>query len=146
MNTPKIIKRIAVSEVEITKALHRLAALINTHYKDVDEPVVCIGLLHGCLPFLSDLLKLTNFSVEVNFLEINSYDGTDAKIHDGKIVNKNIVSDFAGRHVLIIDDIIESAKSLQLAKKFVESRHPASIKSVVLVTKHNHEDVVDQVD
>ena len=126
------IERVLVSEDEIKVAVKNLATQLNCDYADKKPIVVCI--LKGSIFFTADLVRELNFPVTIDFMSVSSYGSSTISQGDLKI-KKDLSFDINGRHVIIIEDIIDSGNTLYKLKKLLEQRNPASIKIATLLNK-----------
>ena len=127
----KDIDRIFFSLDDIRKMVQKVAAQINEDYAG-RKPLLVV-LLKGSVIFAADLMRALVIDCEIDFMKVSSYSGTQST---GVI---NIVSDLrtdiAGRHVIIVEDIIDTGSTLFKLKGLLESRHPASLKICTLLDK-----------
>ena len=125
------IKKIRVSKDQIDDICKRLGKQISEDFKG-KEPVF-IGLLKGCNPFMVDLLKEVTIHCSIDYLDVSSYNGTSST---GVVVlHKEFRTDVKGKDVIIIDDILDSGRTLQEVKKLILKRGANSIKLCVLLDK-----------
>jgi len=100
--------KLLVSENEIKERVKALGKKITEDYKG--ESPIFIGILNGCYVFMADLLREVNLDVEVDFVKIRSYEGDSST---GTIkFRKDISADIDDRHVIIVEDIIDSGLQL----------------------------------
>ncbi|MCR5349859.1 MAG: hypoxanthine phosphoribosyltransferase [Acholeplasmatales bacterium] len=123
------IKRVIFNEKDIEKIIDKLAKEINNDYKG--QSPVAIGLLKGCLPFMSDLVKKFDFDVKIEYMRTSSYVGTESR--DVKIIGH--VPDVKDMDVLLIDDIIDSGKTLKEIQKLLLNMGAKSVRTCVLLDK-----------
>lgn len=126
------VKKILVSEDQIQQRVTELATQINEDYKG--ESVVLVGLLNGCVPFLSDLFKEIDLKAKLDFMDVSSYHGTTTNNGEVRIL-KDLARKVAGENVLIVEDIIDTGKTLKVVKGILENRNPKSLKIVSLLDK-----------
>lgn len=136
------IKKILFTEEDIKNIISKLASELNLEYKN-KRPVV-LGLLKGCLPFMSDLVKRLDFDLEVEYIKVSSYEGTKST-NNIKIIG--YVPDLKGKDVILIDDIIDTGKTINEIQNLVMGMKALSFKSCVLLdkvttTKNNKADYV----
>ncbi len=125
------IKKISVSKEQIDDICKRLGKQISEDFKG-KEPVF-IGLLKGCNPFMVDLLKEVTIHCSIDYLDVSSYIGTSST--GVVILHKDFRTDVKGKDVIIIDDILDSGRTLQEVKKLILKRGANSIKLCVLLDK-----------
>lgn len=125
------ILKTVVTEKEIKEICERLGAQISKDYEG-KQPVI-IGLLKGCLPFMSDLVKNITIYVTLDYMSVSSYDGMSST---GAItIKKDVESVVQGKDVIIVDDIIDTGVTLLNIKKYFEEKNVNSIKTVCLLDK-----------
>lgn len=119
----KDIEKILVTEAELKALTARLGKEISNDFKD--KTPIFIGLLKGCNPFLSDLLKEVTIPCEVDYMKVSSYVGTESK---GSItIINDITSNVKGRDVIIVDDIVDTGRTTSLIKNLFEQRDAKSV-------------------
>jgi len=124
-----------LSEEQIRRRVKELAQQISDDYRD--ECPILIGVLNGAFIFLSDLIRELDIDCEVDFVKISSYDG--GKISTGQIkTKKQFDSHVDGRHVLIVEDIADSGRSIKFLEKMFEGTQPASLKFASLLLKEGN--------
>lgn len=124
--------KILFSEEDIRKKVKELAQKITLDYKD--KCPILIGVLNGAFIFLADLVKELKINCEIDFIKISSYG--NAKVSSGKIdVKKTIDCHLENRHVLIVEDIVDSGLSVKFLEELIRSQNPASLKFVSLMRK-----------
>jgi hypoxanthine phosphoribosyltransferase len=125
------IQEILFDEKTIQKKVSELAAQISIDYAGVDVVLVCI--LKGAVVFTADLMRRISFPVTIDFIHASSY-GMLTTAREIRI-KKDVEMDVRGRHVLLVDTIIDTGVTLAcLFKRFAE-RDPASLEAVVLLDK-----------
>lgn len=128
----KDIKKILISQEEITAKCQELGRLLTQEYADKNP--ILIGVLKGSVPFLAELIKHIDTHIELEFMIVSSYHGTTES--SGKVsIIKDIDSDITDRHVIFIEDIIDTGRTLKDLKELFIERGPASVKIVTLVDK-----------
>lgn len=126
------IKEILVSEDDIISKCKELGKIISQDY--LGKKPLLVGLLKGCVPFLAELMKHVTIPMEYDFMDINSYFG--GTISTGKIeIVKDLTTTIKGRHVLIVEDIIDTALTLSMVIPILNDRAPKSIEIVALLDK-----------
>ena len=127
---------IIISETEIKKRLVELAFQISKKYKG--EKLLVVGILKGAFKLIADLTselhKQGLTDIEISFITLKSYpDGTKAK-YEPKIIQDMDINP-EGRHVLLVDDVLDTGRSLQVIHKLIQSKGAKSISSLALVDK-----------
>lgn len=100
------------------------------------KEVVFIGLLNGCLPFMSDLLKHVNIPFEIDMMKVSSYGEEESSSGMIKIIS-DITVDILGKDVIIIDEILDTGLTIFEISKILKSRGAKSVNSAVLMRKDN---------
>ena len=95
-------------------------------------PIVMVGLLNGAFAFYSDLVRATPVDMECDFMRVKSY--TDRKQGD-IVISKDLETPIKGKHVYIIDDILDSGNTMDAVIDYLEVKKPASISIVTLITR-----------
>jgi len=123
----------------------RVAAL-GTEIRDAfgDDPIMVIGVLKGSFVFMADLVRAIPGPVECEFLGVSSYVGTESS---GAVqITHELRCDVAGRHLLLVEDIIDTGRTLDALQRALEARGPASFRVVALLDKPSRRTVQVQVD
>jgi hypoxanthine phosphoribosyltransferase len=126
------ISAVLFSEQAIKDRINELAMQISNDYKD-KIPVI-ISILKGGFIFMSDLVRCIEVPVELDFLAISSY-GSGTSSSGVVKIKKDIDIDLLGRHVIIVEDIVDSGLSLQYIRDYINKHKPASISVCVLLDK-----------
>ncbi len=100
----------------------------------VEPRVVLIPILTGSLVFVADLIRHMPVQMSIRPVTIASYPGT-ATTSQGATIQGAVPTDLAGRHVLIVDDILDSGRTLGLLRRMIEAQRPASLRVAVLLSK-----------
>lgn len=127
------LKTTVLTEQEIANIVQNIADKLNAEYQDKKEPIVVIGLLKGALLFTCDIFRKLNFPCSIDFFWATSYVGS-ASTHKLNI-RKDLDEDVEGKHVILIDDSINTATSMNVILGKLKERNPASIKVVTLIDK-----------
>ena len=120
----------------IQKRVAELARQIAADYQD--KPVTIVGVLTGCLMFLADLVRHLDLPLRIGLIQASSYRGavtTPGTLH----VQPELVPDVAGRHVLLIDDILDTGQTLNHVVDHLRGLGVLSLKVAVLLRKHGRQ-------
>ena len=121
-----------LSRHEIEAATQALAHQINQDYKD--QEVVLVGVLKGAILFMADLIRHLKVPTEVEFVRLSSYG--KARTSSGTVtILKDIQADIRDKHVLIIEEIIDSGRTLKFLYDRLKSAGPRSVEIVTLLDK-----------
>ncbi len=125
------IERILISAEEIEAHVADVSRRISDDYRDKDP--IFVGVLKGCFIFMSDLMRHVDIRCTMDFMAVSSYSGTSST---GAVkINKDLGQDIEGRHVIIVEDILDSGVTLSYLKHYLLGRRPASIRIVTLMDK-----------
>ncbi|KFZ37395.1 hypoxanthine phosphoribosyltransferase [Shewanella mangrovi] len=133
-----------ISAQEIDQKLDELAARINAHYEGSDK-LLMVGLLKGSVVFMADLCRRIKGHVEIDFMSVSSYGSAMTSSRDVKIL-KDVQSDIDGRHVLIVEDLIDSGNTLNKVREMLRLREPKSLAICTLLDKPDRREVDVPVD
>ena len=123
--------KVLINENEINKKLDELAEKITGDYKEKEIVFLCI--LKGSVFFAVELAKRIKNNIQFEFIEVSSYENNKST---GKIkLNKDITSSIEGKDVIIIEDIVDTGRTLSFLKKFLAEKKPASLKICSLLDK-----------
>ena len=125
------IECVLISEEEIKAKVREVGEKIASDF-DGKDPVF-VGVLKGCFIFMADLIRDISVSCSVDFMAVSSYSGT--KSTGAVKINKDLNSDINGRHVILVEDILDSGVTLNYLKSYLMVRQPASISIVTLMDK-----------
>ena len=127
----KDIERVLISQVEIEKNVQKIGAQISADYAG-KEPIF-VGVLKGCFIFMADLMRHVTVNCSMDFMAVSSYRGTTST---GAVkINKDLNEDIEGRHLILVEDILDSGITLNYLKNYLAVRRPTSIKIVTLMDK-----------
>lgn len=131
------IEKILVNQKQIDEAAAKAAKWIDRNYRN-KKPIL-VALLKGAIPFYSNVLMRTKIDVETDFVVITSYKGGVKAQTEPQIVT-DLFNDVKDRHVLLIDDVCDTGKTLEKLINVLKSRHAASVKLMVLADKPSMRD------
>ncbi|MDL2271636.1 hypoxanthine phosphoribosyltransferase [Desulfovibrio sp. OttesenSCG-928-I05] len=141
MLTPHSLRVVYPSEV-IAARVEKVAQEINARYKD--EPLVMVCVLKGAFMFFSDLVKLIDVHPEIDFVRLASY---GMQSSGGAITfSKDIDISIKDKHVLIVEDVIDSGHTMDFLLKQFQARGAKSLRLAVLVDKQERREVDVQAD
>ena len=127
----KDIERILYSREEIYRRVSEIGAQITEDFRDKDP--VFIGVLKGCFIFMADLMRCVDVKCSMDFMAVSSYRGTTST---GAVsIDKDLSAPIEGRHVIIVEDILDSGVTLNYLRSYLQVRKPASITIATLMDK-----------
>ena len=125
------IERILLTRDEIETKVSEVGRRITEDFRDKDP--IFVGVLKGCFIFMADLMRHVDIKCSMDFMAVSSYSGTSST---GAVkINKDLSQDIEGRHVIIVEDILDSGVTLSYLKRYLMGRKPASINIVTLLDK-----------
>lgn len=124
------IKKISVSEEDIVEIVKRLGSKISRDFEGRNP--LFIGLLKGCNPFMTDLLKHINIYCNLDYMKVSSYDGTSST---GNVTLKSAMPNVEGREVILVDDILDTGRTLVAVKDLLFANGAKSVTICVLLDK-----------
>ena len=130
MNIHPDVEKILVKEEEIRERCRELGKEIADYYKK-DVPIA-VGLLKGSVPFLAQIVKYIPIDIEMDFMDVSSYSGVEST--EVKII-KDLECPIKGRSILLVEDIIDTGKTLKVVKELLYSKGAKDVKIVSLLDK-----------
>jgi hypoxanthine phosphoribosyltransferase len=124
--------RILFARQEIEATVGRLAAEISRDY--FDRYPLLIGILKGSFIFMADLIRLLEFPLEVEFVKLSSYGRGRESSGRVKVV-QGLGADIKGRHVLVVEDIVDTGLTIAFFLDYLQKRKPASLRLCALTDK-----------
>ena len=126
------IQQILISEEQILARVEELAKTLDHDYEGKKPLMVCI--LKGSVLFFSDLVKRMTIRQDFDFMSVSSYGASTYSSGNVKLI-KDLNSSIEGRHVVIVEDIVDTGHTLSYLKKMLNERKPASLKVCTLLDK-----------
>ncbi len=122
-----------ISREDLADKTAELGRRITEDYRDKDT--VFVGILKGSFVFMADLVRQVQLErLEICFMMVSSY-GSGTRSTGNIIIKKDLENDLAGKHVLIVEDIIDSGNTLTYLKKYLSNRQAASVKICTILDK-----------
>ncbi len=133
---------VLINKARIEKRLDEMAKQIEKDYEG--KEIVFLGILKGSVPFMWELAKRINNNVIFEFIEVSSYEGTEStgviKLH------KDIKQSIEGKNVIIIEDIVDTGRTLDFLTKHIKGKNPNSVKIATLLSKPSRRVIEVNVD
>lgn len=133
------IERVLISEAQLRSRIADLGAQISRDYAGKNVLLLCI--LRGGVVFLTDLMRQMTVPHQIEFMAVSSYTPGVRSSGGSPRIMLDVNTDIAGRHVLLVEDIIDSGHTLDHVLKMLETRQPASLKVCVLLDKEERRTV-----
>lgn len=124
--------KILFTESEIKSKIKSLASEINNYYGG--EEVVVVSLLRGSFIFAADLVRELNMKVNIDFMTTSSYGNETSSNGKVELVH-DLRTDIEGKNVLVVDDILDSARTMSFVLNIIKNKNPKTLKSCVLLDK-----------
>ena len=129
------VSEILYTRDQLAERVAQIGAEITREYADAaDEGIVLVTVLRGAAIFSADLARAIDLTLEMDYMAISSY-GNGAKSSGVVRILKDLASDIAGKHVIVVEDIVDSGLTLTYLLKNLASRGPASLAAVALLHK-----------
>ena len=136
--------KILISEDEIRDRVGAMGRQIAGDYADRGVPIL-IGVLNGAFVFVADLMRAIPADSEVDFYKLSSYG--ESKVSSGQVTElKGVNADLAGRHVIVVEDIVDTGLSMRYVLDQIAALRPASLAAVTLLRKPDAAKVEVDVD
>ncbi|MBO5395495.1 MAG: hypoxanthine phosphoribosyltransferase [Clostridia bacterium] len=132
------IKKVLYSEKELSEVVSELGAQISEDYKD--RNLLMVSVLKGSIVFMSDLMRAVTIPCEIDFMAVSSY-GNKTKSSGTVRILKDLDRDISGYDVLLVEDILDSGKTLNYLMDVLYARNPASIRICTLFDKPERREV-----
>jgi len=124
---------VLISEVRLADRVDQLARQISADYAGVDE-LLLVGVLRGAFIFLADLARRLTIPSRIDFMALSHYEHGSTPTEGVRLI-MDLRVPIAGRHVLLVEDIVDSGETLSYLRRMLEARRPASLKICTLTRK-----------
>jgi hypoxanthine phosphoribosyltransferase len=130
-----------IDHESLQKRVAELGAQISRDYADANGNLLLICILRGGVPFLVDLMRCITVPHMLDFMAISSY-GAGARESTGNVrLTMDLMTNIKGKHVLLVEDIIDSGRTIASVLELLETRQPASLKVCALLDKAERREV-----
>lgn len=136
--------RILIQKEKLQARVQELGAQISADYGESRPLLVCV--LKGGVMYLSDLSRALSIAHEIDFMAISSYGGTRLESSGVVRILMDLNTNIQDRHVLIVEDIIDTGRTLQYITENLRTREPASLKICALLNKQERREVEIELD
>ena len=137
------VEKVLLSEQQLTKRIAELGEEITKEYKGKEIVAICV--LKGAILFMADLARAVKVPMALDFMAVSSY-GNGTTTSGTVRILKDLDNNIEGKHVLVVEDIIDSGVTLKYLLKNLKSRKPASIKLCTLLNKPERRRVEVDID
>ena len=127
------VSEVLLSEAQIQAKVLELGGRISADY--AGRELTLVSVLKGSLPFMADLMRSITIPVQIDLMEVSSYGGTATESSGLVRILKDLSSSIDGRHVLIVEDIIDTGLTLNYLVRYLRGKNPASLKICTLLDK-----------
>jgi hypoxanthine phosphoribosyltransferase len=127
------VAEILLPEDAIQAKVTELGARISADY--AGSELTLVSVLKGSLPFMADLMRAISIPVQIDLMEVSSYGGTATESSGLVRILKDLSSSIDGRHVLIVEDIIDTGLTLNYLVRYLKGKNPASLRICTLLDK-----------
>ncbi len=134
MSSEKYLKEVLVSQAQIQTICKEMGAVLTKEYADTEQPPIFLGLLKGCHPFMSDLLKHVDLKIEIDYMDVSSFFGQIKAQTEVQIV-KDMSASVLDRDVVIVEDIVDSGRTIKKVIELLEFRGARSVEVATLIDK-----------
>lgn len=122
---------ILINKSKLEKRIEEMARQIEKDYEG--KEIVFIGILKGSILFMAELAKNIKNNVEMDFMDVSSYEGTEST---GNVkINKDIRNSIEGKDVIIVEDIIDTGRTLTYLVEYLKQKNPNSLKIATMLSK-----------
>lgn len=139
------IEKVVFTEEQIKAKVAELGKQISEDYKDVKEDIYCVGILKGASVFYTDLVRSISLPVKFDFMIASSY-GNGTETSGTVKILKDLDYDVAGKHVIVIEDIIDSGTTMNYLLQYLKAKHAKSVKLCALLSKPSRRTVPVNID
>ena len=131
-NMNQDILEVLLSEEQIRQRIQEMGDELFDRFEDKDP--MFVGVLNGCFVFMADLVRATQLKSEVEFISVSSY--KNATKSSGVVeITRDLQKDITGRHIIVVEDILDSGNTLYFLKNYLAAKGAASITIVTLLDK-----------
>ena len=128
-----ILDHILIDETTLQRRVAELGQAVSADYQGQDLMLVCV--LKGGVAFLTDLMRRITVPHEIDFMAISSYGGQRTESSGVVRILMDLHADIAGRHVLLVEDIVDSGRTMDYLLRALQARNPASLRVCTLLNK-----------
>jgi hypoxanthine phosphoribosyltransferase len=135
------IERVLLSEKELQQAVVRIAGEIDAYYENSEKKLLLLCILKGSVIFMGDLMKCITRPVEIDFMKVSSY-GSDTKSSGSIHIHLDLIrDDLPDTDVLVVEDIIDSGKTLSRLTEYLRLKGAHSVRTCTMLDKPSRREV-----
>jgi len=135
---------ILISEAQIARRVEEIATEISSDYADKGE-IVLLGVLKGAFIFLADIARRLNIPRSIEFIAVSNYENGDVPSGAVRLV-MDVRASLQGRHVIIVEDIVDTGQTMHYLIEMLKFREPASIRTCTLLHKAHKTEIDVHID
>jgi hypoxanthine phosphoribosyltransferase len=128
------VARVLLSAEQIRARVRGLAAEIASCYAESERGLTLVPILSGSIIFLADLIRELPIKMKIALVQLSTYPGRSTQPGQPRVIS-DIAGDVRGRDVLLVDDIFDTGRTLRYVQSMIRSQEPASLRTVVLLSK-----------
>ena len=128
------IERVLISQYQIAGRIKEMAQQITRDHQSTGE-ITIVPILTGAMIFCGDLIRQIPIAMQIGLLTVSSYPGRSLRTQGSQIISQQLGDNIRGRHVLLVDDILDSGGTIQLVVPMIQKLGVASMKTCVLLRK-----------
>ncbi|MBN1955174.1 MAG: hypoxanthine phosphoribosyltransferase [Anaerolineae bacterium] len=144
MQLPQAIERVLLDEAAIQRRVTELAAYIDAEYADAGQ-LVLVGVLKGAFIFMADLTRRLTVPHTVDFIALSSYNKSTTRSGEVRLIMDTRTA-LVQRHVVVVEDIVDSGHTLEYLIRNLAARQPASLRTCALLSKPDRREVDVAID
>lgn len=137
------VEKVLISVVELKNKVTELGQILSRDY--AGKNLLAVGILKGAMVFMADLVRNISVDVQMDFMAVSSY-GASSKSTGVVRIMKDLEQNIEGRHVLIVEDIVDTGLTLNYLLEILKAREPASLRVCTLLDKPSRREVDVSVD
>ncbi|MCI8331785.1 MAG: hypoxanthine phosphoribosyltransferase [Clostridiales bacterium] len=135
------IAKVLLTEQQIRQRVQEIAETIDRDYRDKDGKLVLLCVLKGSVVFMADLMKAVSLPVDIDFMKVSSYGSATVSSGNIRILLDLHREDIANCHIIIVEDIIDSGRTLSHLTKYLELKGAKSVRTCTLLDKPERREV-----
>lgn len=137
------VEKVLISVIELKNKVTELGQILSRDY--AGKNLLAVGILKGAMVFMADLVRNISVDVQMDFMAVSSY-GASSKSTGVVRIMKDLEQNIEGRHVLIVEDIVDTGLTLNYLLEILKAREPASLRVCTLLDKPSRREVDVSVD